>query len=57
MTLCFKGGHDFPIEDEQGAYCPRHGASLIWHAPHDPERPPHPLLEALGGPEEQLRNT
>lgn len=31
MTLCLTGGHDFPIEDATGAYCPQHGVTLLWH--------------------------
>ncbi|MEV0035088.1 hypothetical protein [Streptomyces sp. NPDC050804] len=33
MTRCAKGQHDFPIEDEAGAYCPEHGVTLVWHSP------------------------
>lgn len=25
MSQCFKGGHEFPIEDEHSAYCEQHG--------------------------------
>lgn len=31
MTRCPKGQHDFPIEDDSGAYCEEHGVTLIWH--------------------------
>nr|WP_237502661.1 hypothetical protein [Streptomyces sp. SID8374] len=24
------GAHDFPIEDDTGAYCPEHGVTLLW---------------------------
>ncbi|WP_329456870.1 hypothetical protein [Streptomyces sp. NBC_01497] len=51
MTQCCKGGHDFPIEDEYSAYCPEHGVELVWHSPHDPERPPHPLYAAVAEPD------
>lgn len=29
---CFAEGdaHDFPIEDDTGAYCPEHGVTLLW---------------------------
>ncbi|MEV8393648.1 MULTISPECIES: hypothetical protein [unclassified Streptomyces] len=30
MTGCVKGGHDFPYEDETGAYCHEHGVTLLW---------------------------
>ncbi|MGQ4514203.1 hypothetical protein [Streptomyces sp. DW26H14] len=43
MTQCFKGGHDFPIEDEFGCYCEEHGVELQ-RRPVDPAQPPHPLL-------------
>ncbi|WP_158710263.1 hypothetical protein [Streptomyces sp. NRRL F-5126] len=43
MTQCFKGGHDFPIEDEYGAYCEEHGVELIRRTPH-PVPLPHPLM-------------
>ncbi|MFE4959631.1 hypothetical protein ACFRCW_38010 [Streptomyces sp. NPDC056653] len=35
MTGCIKGEHDFPVEDETGAYCAEHGVTLLWH--HDAE--------------------
>ncbi|MFC9653227.1 MULTISPECIES: hypothetical protein [unclassified Streptomyces] len=31
MTRCVTGGHDFPYEDETGAYCHEHGVTLLWH--------------------------
>ncbi|MFD5711306.1 hypothetical protein ACFWHW_13065 [Streptomyces pharetrae] len=34
MTLCLSGDHDFPIEDETGAYCPEHGVTLLWNPSH-----------------------
>ncbi|MCF3963939.1 hypothetical protein L1885_20190, partial [Streptomyces fuscigenes] len=55
MTLCPKGGHEFPVEDEYGAYCEEHGVELVRHAPNDPARPPHPLLAALAGAGRQPR--
>ncbi|WP_037841860.1 hypothetical protein [Streptomyces sp. NRRL F-5126] len=41
---CFKGGygHDFPIEDEHGAYCEEHGVEVVWRRSHPAERPPLP---------------
>ncbi|RPK94386.1 hypothetical protein [Streptomyces sp. ADI98-10] len=29
---CYAEGdaHDFPVEDETGAYCPDHGVTLLW---------------------------
>ncbi|MFJ8847968.1 hypothetical protein ACIRFF_34285 [Streptomyces cyaneofuscatus] len=29
---CYAEGdaHDFPIEDDTGAYCPEHGVTLLW---------------------------
>ncbi|MDJ0460567.1 hypothetical protein [Streptomyces sp. H27-C3] len=35
MTRCVKGpySHDFPIEDDEGAYCAEHGVTLLWHGP------------------------
>ncbi|MFE2848753.1 hypothetical protein ACFXKS_35570 [Streptomyces scopuliridis] len=30
---CPKGGHDFPVEDEDGARCERHGITLLWNGP------------------------
>ncbi|MFH9044373.1 hypothetical protein ACH4FA_34290 [Streptomyces sp. NPDC017966] len=34
MTLCVSGEHGFPIEDEEGAYCPEHGVTLLWKSPN-----------------------
>ncbi|GAA5078479.1 hypothetical protein [Streptomyces similanensis] len=34
MTLCISGDHEFPTEDETGAYCREHGVTLLWHPPH-----------------------
>ncbi|GAA1168542.1 hypothetical protein GCM10009654_27150 [Streptomyces hebeiensis] len=31
MTYCVQGGHDFPYEDETGAYCAEHGVTLLRH--------------------------
>lgn len=31
MTKCLKGAHDFPIEDDTGAYCHEHGVTLLWN--------------------------
>ncbi|MBP0458643.1 hypothetical protein [Streptomyces montanisoli] len=59
MTQCFKGGHDYPIEDEYGAYCEEHGVTAIWshpdkRVPHDPPTPPsaedEPPPRSAGGP-------
>lgn len=60
MTQCFKGGHDYPIEDEDGAYCEEHGVTAIWKRPDTGESqhpPTHPAAEderpprsAGGGP-------
>lgn len=33
MTECPKGEHDFPVEDDKGAYCDEHGVTLLWHGP------------------------
>ncbi|MFE2086537.1 hypothetical protein [Streptomyces sp. NPDC057582] len=33
MTACIRGEHDFPVEDEMGAYCEEHGVTLLWHGP------------------------
>ncbi|MEK8144145.1 hypothetical protein NKH18_26650 [Streptomyces sp. M10(2022)] len=46
MTRCIKGLHDFPIEDESGAYCDEHGVTLLWHSDPISEQdldPGHPL--------------
>ncbi|MFD7284707.1 hypothetical protein [Streptomyces sp. NPDC059863] len=32
-TRCPGGGHDFPIEDEDGARCEEHGFTLLWNGP------------------------
>ncbi len=24
------GAHEFPVEDDTGAYCPEHGVTLLW---------------------------
>lgn len=32
MTRCPKGPHDFPVEDDSGAYCEEHGVTLIWRS-------------------------
>ncbi|MFD3516185.1 hypothetical protein [Streptomyces sp. NPDC058657] len=39
MTYCVKGGrqHPFPVEDDTGAYCEKHGVTLLWHG--DPITP------------------
>ncbi|MEW5353462.1 hypothetical protein E0E62_13470 [Streptomyces sp. 16-176A] len=34
MTRCPSGEHEFPIEDETGAYCREHGVTLLRHPPH-----------------------
>ncbi|MBL1104961.1 hypothetical protein JK361_10205 [Streptomyces sp. 5-8] len=31
MTLCTSGEHEFPVEDETGAYCQEHGVTLLWN--------------------------
>ncbi|MFE9886903.1 hypothetical protein [Streptomyces scopuliridis] len=28
---CPTGVHNFPVEDETGAYCREHGMTLLWH--------------------------
>ncbi|MFF4467942.1 hypothetical protein ACFYZ3_00135 [Streptomyces sp. NPDC001599] len=33
MTQCISGEHDFPFEDETGAYCSEHGVTLRWNPP------------------------
>ncbi|MBT2489108.1 hypothetical protein J7E96_11355 [Streptomyces sp. ISL-96] len=33
MTMCVKGDHPFPDEDDVGAHCDEHGATLLWHGP------------------------
>ncbi|MBT2400773.1 hypothetical protein [Streptomyces sp. ISL-100] len=33
MTACSKGEHDFPVENDKGAYCDEHGVTLMWHGP------------------------
>ncbi|ROP53257.1 hypothetical protein [Streptomyces sp. PanSC9] len=33
MTRCIHGDHEFPIEDETGAYCEEHGVTLLWNPP------------------------
>ncbi|MGW2939488.1 hypothetical protein ACWDA7_49175 [Streptomyces sp. NPDC001156] len=33
MTKCPHGGHEFPVEDETGAYCEEHGVTLLWNPP------------------------
>ncbi|MFF3871182.1 hypothetical protein [Streptomyces sp. NPDC001978] len=33
MTKCPHGDHDFPVEDETGAYCEEHGVTLLWNPP------------------------
>ncbi|MES4891404.1 hypothetical protein [Streptomyces sp. NPDC096012] len=33
MTLCISGDHDFPFEDETGAYCEEDGVTLLWTPP------------------------
>lgn len=35
--MCAKGGHEFPVEDSRGAYCPDHGVTLLYRG--DPIRP------------------
>jgi hypothetical protein len=41
MTRCPKGPHDFPIEDDTGAYCAEHGVTLIRNPePNQGEAPP-----------------
>ncbi|MFI5755606.1 hypothetical protein [Streptomyces sp. NPDC051569] len=52
MTECVSGDHDFPIEDEAGAYCEEHGVTLLFHGPPaTPEDHAHDYLsrrQALG---------
>lgn len=31
--MCISGDHDFPSEDDEGAYCPEHGVTLLFHGP------------------------
>ncbi|MGQ4514269.1 hypothetical protein [Streptomyces sp. DW26H14] len=45
VTPCVGGGHDFPIEDDSGAYCPEHGVE-IQRLPQQ-ACAPHRLLQAL----------
>ncbi|MER5915827.1 hypothetical protein ABT124_36800 [Streptomyces sp. NPDC001982] len=33
MTKCPHGDHDFPVEDETGAYCQEHGVTVLWNPP------------------------
>ncbi|MFI5974824.1 hypothetical protein [Streptomyces sp. NPDC051452] len=33
MTMCIHGDHEFPIEDETGAYCEEHGVTLLRNPP------------------------
>ncbi|MFI5756646.1 hypothetical protein [Streptomyces sp. NPDC051569] len=33
MTECVSGEHDFPDEDETGAYCEEHGVTMLFHGP------------------------
>lgn len=35
--MCVKGDHEFPEEDDQGAYCTEHGAMLLFRG--DPIAP------------------
>ncbi|WP_069625310.1 hypothetical protein [Streptomyces niveus] len=36
--MCISGTHDFPSEDDEGAYCPEHGVTLLFHGlPITPE--------------------
>ncbi|MFE9865850.1 hypothetical protein ACFYPZ_24450 [Streptomyces sp. NPDC005506] len=51
MTVCIKGEHDFPVEDETGAYCAEHGVTLLWH--HYPEITRDGLLAAPADKEQQ----
>ncbi|MFJ8508649.1 hypothetical protein [Streptomyces avermitilis] len=56
MTKCIHGDHEFPVEDETGAYCEEHGVTLLWNPPHfdwddllsEPGRP-HPTQESTPG--------
>jgi hypothetical protein len=45
---CFAEGdvHDFPVEDESGAYCPEHEVTLLWRG--DPI-PAVDVAEGAGG--------
>jgi hypothetical protein len=59
MTMCVKGGHDFPIEDETGAYCEEHGIVLIHNGHHGtrPDLRPVPPPSVVGPPVCGDRNT
>ncbi|MFE9296611.1 hypothetical protein [Streptomyces niveus] len=37
MTACVHGGHEFPEEDQEGAYCVEHGVTLLFRG--DPITP------------------
>lgn len=38
MTECPRGSHDFPVEDDTGAYCEEHGVTLLYRSnPIQPE--------------------
>lgn len=56
--MCLSGVHDFPEEDDAGAYCPEHGITLLYHGdpitPEDlgrthPRRPERHALPPAGG--------
>ncbi|WP_330176281.1 hypothetical protein OG875_23925 [Streptomyces sp. NBC_01498] len=34
--MCVSGVHDFPFEDPTGAYCPEHGATILFHNARNP---------------------
>ncbi|WP_405794137.1 hypothetical protein [Streptomyces sp. NBC_01506] len=59
--MCISGGHEFPVEDDEGAYCPEHGVTLLYHgdpiAPEDlthdyPVRPRWLTLDPADGNDE-----
>ncbi|MFE9292338.1 hypothetical protein [Streptomyces niveus] len=44
--MCTSGAHEFPEEDDEGAYCPEHGVTLLYRGdPITPEDLAHDYPE------------
>ncbi|MBT2399562.1 hypothetical protein [Streptomyces sp. ISL-100] len=65
MTRCPKGDHDFPEEDDQSAYCPAHGVTLLWRGDpiteddlvrDAPSRSPRRTIESEAAPSATAAN-
>lgn len=49
MTMCPAGGHEYPVEDSRGAYCPTHGITQLFRG--EPIRPEDLMRDYPAQPE------